>query len=150
MKLIMGLIASILLTGPVYAGAWGAGSFENDDALDWVDECVKATSPVPVSTALKTAILSNYLEVPEGSRAVAAAEVVATALGKPNPKLPPQLRAWVQRQSSKSLVQLAPAARKALARVLDPKASELRQLWSEGTPNNWPEVIAELQSRLGR
>ena len=29
MKLIMGLIAGILLTGPVYAGAWGVGSFED-------------------------------------------------------------------------------------------------------------------------
>jgi len=148
MKLIVSLIAWSMLTGTAYAGAWGDGSFENDDALDWVADCVKSATPVPVSAAIDAAVRSKYIEAPEGSAAVAAAEVVAAALGKPSSKLPSELRAWVQRQSTEQLAQLAPAARTALARILDSKVSELRQLWSEGKPNTWSQNIVELQSRL--
>ena len=62
-------------------GAWGVGSFENDDAADWVaglDE---------ISLADLTGILSQaaddpaYLEGPAASVAVAAGEVVAALNG---------------------------------------------------------------------
>jgi hypothetical protein len=138
--------AAMLLSVTAYAGAWGSGSFENDDALDWASECVKASSVAPVFAAFQ-ATEAKYIEAPEGSRAVSAAEVVAAALGRPDPKLPPSLLSWSQRHAD-DLAQLAPRARAALGRVLDPKASELRQLWSEGKPNKWPDVIANLQSRL--
>jgi hypothetical protein len=150
MKHIAAAIAGLVFAGFVHAGAWGTGSFDNDDALDWADECTRSTSVASLVTAFDAAVRNKYVEAPDGSRAVAAAEVVAAALGKPNPKLPSGLRAWVQRQPSANLASLAPQARAALARVLDPKASELRQLWSEGKPNKWPEVVAELQSRLGK
>jgi hypothetical protein len=150
MKRIAALIGGLLLTGLVHAGAWGTGSFDNDDALDWAGNCARATSVSPVVAAFEAAIRDKYVEAPEGSQAVAAAEVVAAALGKPNPKLPPELYAWVKRQSSAELAKLVPQARAALVRVLDPKASELRQLWSEGKPNKWPEAIGELQARLGK
>src|SRR2546430_16610875 len=81
MKLISSLITWSMLTGTAYAGAWGDGNFENDDALDWVADCVKSATPVPVSAAIDGAVRSKYIEAPEGSAAVAAAEVVAAALG---------------------------------------------------------------------
>lgn len=139
---------AMLLSVAAYAGAWGSGSFENDDALDWVSECVKSSSVAPVSAAFR-ATEAKYIEAPEGSRAVAAAEVVAAALGKPDAKLPPPLLSWSQRHAA-DLAQLAPRAHAALTRTLDPKTSELRQLWSEGKPNKWPEAIADLQSRLAK
>jgi len=137
---------ALVLSATAYAGAWGSGSFENDDALDWVSECVKSTSVAPVLAAFQ-ATTAKYIETPEGSKAVAAAEVVAAALGKPDPQLPPALLAWSQRHAG-ALTNLAPSAHAALGRVLDPKASELRQLWAEGKPNKWPEAITNLQSRV--
>lgn len=150
MKVVAGLLVSLLLASLAHAGAWGEGSFENDDALDWVAECTRASSVTPVAAALDAALSGKTLEAPEGSVAIAAAEVVAAALGRPSAKLPPELGGWVRRQPSEQLARLAPVAKKALARIRDAKVSELRQLWAEGKPNKWLDVVAELESRLGK
>jgi hypothetical protein len=150
MKVVASLLASLVLASLAHAGAWGEGSFENDDALDWVTECTRSDSVAPIQAALDVALRGKTLEAPEGSVAVAAAEVVAAALGKPSPKLPPDLREWIQRQPPEQVARLAPAARKALVRVRDLKNSELRQLWAEGKTNKWLDVIGELESRLGK
>jgi hypothetical protein len=150
MKGIASLLASFVFAAAAQAGTWGDGSFENDDALDWVVDCTKANSIAPVRTALDAALRAKYLDASEGSAAVAAAEVVAAALGRPSPKLPSELNAWIQRQPTDQLARLAPLAQRALFRVKDPKVSELRQLWSEGKPNEWLAVIANLESRLAR
>jgi hypothetical protein len=139
--------AAILVPSVALAGAWGSGSFENDDALDWVQESVRAPSVAPVLAAFKET-QAKYVEAPEGSRAVAAAEAVAAALGKPSPKIPPELRAWAERHRA-DLRALASVAQQAVARVLDRKSSELAQLWSAGKPGEkWPEAITDLQARL--
>jgi hypothetical protein len=145
------LVIAIVLgagAGTALAGAWGEGSFQNDDALDWVATCASTKSTAPVRDALERALRGKYLEAPEGSSAVAAAEVVAAAKGKPNPKLPAELAAWVKRQPAQALSLLAPLATRALTRVRDPKASELRQLWDEGNPAKWLAAIANLESRV--
>ena len=115
------LVASLLAVLPllVHAGAWGEGSFENDDALDWVGQCIKAGTTAPVSAALAAVLDGRYVQAPDGSEAVAAAEVVAAAMGKPG------------------------------FRVLDPKVSELSQLWAEARSTRWTEAIADLERRLG-
>lgn len=131
------------------AGAWGDGSFENDDALDWVVECTQSAGPQVVAATLNGAIKAKYLEAPEGAAAVAAAELVAAARGKPSPNLPIELAAWLQRQPKAQLASLAPLARQALGKVLNPEASELRQLWSGDKKDRWESRIAELEARLG-
>lgn len=141
-------LSLVLITGIARAGAWGDGSFENDDALDWGGECTSAKSVKPVSAALNVALRNKLIEAPDGAAAVAAAEIVAAALGQPSPKLPSQLRDWMKRQSSAQLVALAPNARSALTRVADPETSELAQMWSQVKANKWLESIAELQARL--
>ncbi|MEM6824186.1 MAG: DUF4259 domain-containing protein [Pseudomonadota bacterium] len=66
-------------------GAWGAGSFENDDAQDWIwefeAEGVSAVEAVFMST--REAFASGYVESPEASMSIAAAELIAAAHGKP-------------------------------------------------------------------
>lgn len=150
MKATASLLASLVFASIAHAGAWGDGSFENDEALDWVADCVRSNSVTPVRDTLNGALRGKYLEAPEGSAVVADAEVVAAALGNPSPKLPAELRSWIQHQPAEQLAGLAPLARSAIARLRDPKVSELRQLWSEGKPNTWLDVITELESRLGK
>jgi len=150
MKTISLVLLTLLASSAVHAGAWGEGSFENDDALDWITECTQSKGIASVARALDAALKSEYVEAPEGSAAIVAAEVVAAALGKPSTKLPPELRAWIQRQQPDKLAQLAPTAKKVLVRIQDPNVSELKQLWSEGKQNKWPAAIAELSARLGK
>jgi hypothetical protein len=145
---VLGILLSVATLA--HAGAWGAGSFENDDALDWVAKCIKSMTTSPVASAFDAVLRGKYVEAPDGSAAVVAAEVVAGALGRPSTKMPAELRTWIQRQPREELSRLAPVARRALARVLDPTVSELHQLWTETSPDRWRAEVADLQSRLGR
>jgi hypothetical protein len=70
-------------------GAWGAGPFDNDDALDLVADLDEA-SDAEVVDGLRDAIAQTgepgYLEAPAVSEAVAAACLVAARLpGGPQP-----------------------------------------------------------------
>ncbi len=149
MKSIFILLLTFFIAAAANAGAWGEGSFENDDALDWVAECTRSNGINAVVLTFDAALQATYIEAPEGAAAVAAAEVVAAALGKPSKDLPAGLQAWLRRQHPRQLARLAPTAKKALARVQDPKVSELRQLWSEEKSSKWTAVIAGLEARLG-
>jgi len=148
MSRLIALLLFLALSTSAIAGAWGEGSFENDDALDWTGECSQSIGTKLVATTLNAAVKARYLEAPEASAAVAAAEVVAAARGKPSAKLPKQLSAWLDRQSKAELASLASIARQALRKVRDPKSSELKQLWSEGKKNGWDSNVGELEARL--
>jgi hypothetical protein len=150
MKVAAALLVALLVAPLAHAGAWGEGSFENDDALDWVAECVSSKGIAQVAQAFDAVLESDYIESPDGSAAVAAAEVVAAALGRPSTNLPLELRSWLQRQSLPALAKLASAARKVLVRIQDPKISELRQLWAEGEDGKWQAAVADLSARLGK
>ena len=132
------------------AGAWGEGSFENDEALDWVAKCTQTSNATVVSTSIEGALKSPFIEASEGSEAVAAAEVVAAAMGKPNSKIPAEINMWLEHQPKPDLIKLATHALLALERIKDPKTSELSQLWSENKTGNWQSKITELEARLGR
>lgn len=149
MNRIFALLVCVLFSASAHAGAWGEGSFENDASLDWVSECTGSAGAKLVSGTLNAALKAEYLEAPEGSAAVAAAEIVAAARGKPSPDFPKELAVWLARQPKAQLAGLAPLARQALRKVLDPKSSELQQLWAEGKKNRWELRIAELEARLG-
>lgn len=138
------------LSSVAMAGAWGEGSFDNDDALDWVAKCTQTSNTTVVSTSIEAALKSPFIEAPEGSEAVAAIEVVAAAMGKPNPKIPSEIGTWLENQPKSDLIKLATDALLALERIKDPKTSELSQLWSEDKKSNWLSKITELGARLGR
>ncbi len=129
-------------------GTWGAKSFENDDASNWIYELESATDLSLVQAALRAATGQEvYLEAPEAAVAVAAAEVVAALKGAPGEDLPDEVRDWARGHASLYSADLARQAVQALERVTT--ASELRELWEEGTdPAEWREVIRQLRSRL--
>jgi hypothetical protein len=143
------LVAAFLIpcAGSVLAGAWGTGSFENDDALDWAREFeAKPGMNALVSTLEATG--SGYLEAPEGSAAVAAAEVVAAMAGKPSATLPAGLGAWARKQPRAEALAQLPLARRAVDRVARGESSELRELWHASDAAAWQKSIAELEARL--
>lgn len=79
-------------------GAWGLGSFENDDAMDWVGEVEEDGSLRPVRRALDSALSADadFGISGEAELGVAAAEVVAAMQGKPSDGLPEELRTWLE------------------------------------------------------
>lgn len=145
---LLALLVLLTLSAAAFAGAWGEGSFENDDALDWVAECVQSEGPSAVAITLKNALKPGMIDAGDGAMAIAAAEVVAAALRRPSADLPAELRIWIARQPSAQLAALAPIARKVIDRIRSAQTSELKQLWSGDGAAKWSKKISELQTRL--
>jgi hypothetical protein len=148
MKQYTVLLAALFTCSVCLAGAWGSGTFDNDDALDWVHACTESKGGSVIASTLEIAMRPGALQSPEGAAAVAAAEVVAAARGQPSKGLPDELGDWLSHQPKQEIAKLAPLARKALARVKDPQISELGQLWKESEDKQWTKTVAELEARL--
>jgi len=133
------------------AGAWDVGSFDNDDALDWVWELSESDDLSLVEDTLQSAVEAPaYLEAPTGSMAVAAAEVVAALRGNPSPKLPPEVSDWIKAHKLSISDEQLRAAREAVANVRNAESSELAQLWSESDDmaSLWHAELSNLLERL--
>jgi hypothetical protein len=144
------LLALLSLLCPVaFAGAFGHGSFQNDDALDWVENELKESGMRAIQTALNAVLrmpAGDYLEAPACSAAIAASEVLAAALGRPAADLPSDAAAAAKRLPRPAAA-LWKDARAALDRIL--AKSELRDLWSESKQfSEWKKTVEELKDRL--
>lgn len=129
-------------------GAWDTGSFENDDALDWVVRLNKAPDTSVLHEAFASILHANgHLEAPRCYYALAAAEVVAVLRGRPLPKLPHEVPTFVARVAASPSPELLEMAAKAVERVKT--KSELRDLWDESVDaKHWLAEIGDLQKRL--
>jgi hypothetical protein len=127
-------------------GAWEAGAFENDTAMDWVADLERVGAQA-VRTALSVAA-DGFLEAPEGEEAVAAAEVVASALGELGPNLPQDVRRWIAANAGQLSAEDVTLARGAMKRVVS-EDSELKELWiDDAGDDDWPKAMEDLQRRL--
>lgn len=130
-------------------GAWSHEPFGNDDAGDWIYELEESTDFSVIESALSaiTAHAGDYLEAPECSTALAAAEIVAALAGRPIASLPDGAAAWIsgrQRPSDSLIAQ----AKSAVAAVLE--SSELQELWEESDDySQWQTITKDLLTRLG-
>jgi hypothetical protein len=129
--------------------AWASGLFDNDDALDFIDDLAEAPDWRTVVQALDYVTKqSGYLEAPEGQIAVAAAAIVAAAVGDVT-ILPDNHRELKVALGAPPEGAVA-LARSALARVVAP-ASELDELWQEGDEHDaWLTQISALQTTLSK
>jgi hypothetical protein len=129
-------------------GAWGANSFQNDDAMDWLGDLEREGAKAIV-IALKNVPLDKSLDVeaPDASAAIAAAEVIAALNNKPAKTLLPWVAEWIKGRPKppKGLTEMANAV---VSRIIS--ASELRDLWYEAdsTGGEWLSHVEDLLSRL--
>ena len=131
-------------------GAWGIGTFENDDAADWLDELQASADSSVLQTALEgTENDEEYLEAPEGIHILCAGEIIAALQGQSAPDLPDEARDWVQEHKSLDVSPLIPIATRKIDRVLD-NGSGLRELWQENEADYpaWSESVSSLKARL--
>lgn len=132
-------------------GAWGMGSFDNDDAADFLLDVTEGADLGPVREILATALdADEYLEAPDASQAIAAAEIVMAALGRPSAaaQQEDELMEWLARAKPSADTALVSQAVKALDRILAPN-SELRELWEEGEEfAEWQTCVVALRAQL--
>lgn len=131
-------------------GAWTTDSFANDDALDWLIDFVEAPTIEMLRDTLEhitTLDPDEYLEAPDCSEAIAAAEIVAALNGRPTAKLPDDLKAWLQTNHGLDAKALTAVALTAVKRIV--QGSELQELWAESDFHvQWLEDIAQLEQRF--
>jgi len=116
-------------------GTFGFGPFDNDDALDFLDE-IEDAAPEDREVLLRAALDQvlgdrGYLAAPKVSEAIAAAAVVGVALHPDEECAEPALRDWVRTTHLRVDRDLAAIARRALSRALAPEDNELWTLWDE-------------------
>ena len=74
-------------------GAWGFGTFENDDAGDWLFDLEETNDLSLIEQTLT--LEDDYIEAPDGCNALAAAEIVAALMGKTRGCLPENATKWI-------------------------------------------------------
>lgn len=130
---------------------WGTGPFDNDDADDFAAELLEFDDLTPARAALSATMdRDDWLEIPEGARAVAAAMVVAAGFDADTTGMPEEVAAWLQEHPDAGSLADARLAMDALIRV-GGQDSELREVWlTEPEAPAWVEQIARLGYRLAR
>ena len=136
-------------------GAWGPGAFENDAAGDWAWEIEDAATEEDAVRIIESALrvtggasADQYLDADQASRALAAAEIVAAALGRTARDLPESVTDWLAAHRQAVPAAMRELARAAVARVIGP-GSELAELWEEsGDRTEWLDQVRGLQRYL--
>jgi hypothetical protein len=135
-------------------GAWDATVFGNDDAADWVGDLADGGTTGQVEELLReVAELStdDYLEGGLGAEVLAAAELVAAALGRGLPVNPYSEAGLEWSAQHPELANLQDVAKAAVERVRAAD-SELLEVWQEAEPadyETWQAAVADLLARLG-
>ena len=151
MKVKLVIVSMLIWAGTASSGAWDTGSFDNDDALDWILELSESNELSVIESALENAVgASGYLEAPMGSMAIAAAEVVVALRGEPKSQLPSEVTDWVNAHKFSVGTDLLETARNAISAERNPESSELAQLWSEAEEltDAWQADLEDLLKRL--
>ena len=131
---------------------WGTGSFENEDAQSLLGRLNSLGIDDLRPMLSRAADYDDYLEVPESSTAVAAAEVIAALVvvqkgGAASPAAPRQVMEWLSKNKVDAPPDLVDLARRAVDRVRT--NSELKDLWLEAEGlNEWSAALRDLERRL--
>lgn len=125
-------------------GAWGAGSFENDAALDFAGE-IESLDDVKAGFAAEG---QEEIEADLASRVIVAAECVAAMRGHRNPDMPAGLAERVH-GFGKPSIELFDTARNNLSAVMS--RSELLELWGESEEKGaFARAVTDLMERLNK
>ncbi|WP_379653767.1 DUF4259 domain-containing protein [Pseudoxanthomonas sp. UC19_8] len=132
-------------------GAWGLGSFENDEAADLVLDALERNDLSVLQDALEAVLTtSGEIEASDACRAIAATEMLAAILGEPAEAAQEQdgVMDWVARVDQFPDERLVAKGRLALQKILGPD-SELCDLWREsGDLEAWMAEVVKIESRL--
>lgn len=133
-------------------GTWSCQPFGNDTANDWAYALDDRRDFSLVEEAIR-AVLDNgddYLDADLAVEAIAAAEVLAKALGRgtQSDAYTEKVDAWLRTVSTPPAGTLLADARLALDRILG-SDSELNELWEESDEHaEWLEAVRAQQAAL--
>ena len=134
-------------------GTWSHEPFGNDTAIDWAYELQDTQDFLLVEQAIQRVLDCGpeYLDADLAVEAVAAAEIIAKALGRgtQSDAYTEDVDAWIKSISPVPTLTLRSNAHQALSRILG-SDSELKELWEESEdPESWESSVRRLQSAMG-
>jgi Domain of unknown function (DUF4259) len=128
--------------------ATGPRNFENEDATDWVYDLTESNGTDLLSEAFAVVEKTDFADAPDCCIALAAAEVVAAAKGKPSGDLPDEVRTWLEDQERLDGFKKLDKRASKVAKKVQAK-SELRDQWEESDDwHNWQMAVEGLLKRL--
>jgi hypothetical protein len=131
-----------------FAGVWGSGPFENDEASDWAYGLESSKGTGYLLTTIQAAFTTDYIEADTCFNVVAASEVVASLKDGGIKKLPNKLITWVAANKSEYEPEMSKFALRAVQICQNLSQSELAQLWAEDSSNDWASDLKSLEKRL--
>jgi Domain of unknown function (DUF4259) len=125
---------------------WGTGSFENEDAQNFLGR-LGSVGIDDLRPMLAHAADQEYVEAPESGVVIAVAEIVAAARGNPPHAVPSQIAEWIGKIDGAPSAEMSELARLAVYKVRT--SSELKDLWLEAEGlNEWSAGLRDLEKRL--
>lgn len=122
-------------------GSWDVGSFDSDEALDWLAETEDAAG---VEQALQDVRFDSARRCVE---AIAACEIVAATLGQSDSQ---HALEWLAERPGTTFEPAMIEAARGLVEGIE-NSSELQALWDEGSVNDaWHLAVRDLVQRLER
>jgi hypothetical protein len=133
-------------------GTWGAGTLDNDTAVDWMYGLGEVFDLSLVEGTLERALAvgGDFLEAPDAEEALAAAEVVARMAGNfgVRNEHTRTMDDWVIYMNRAPSPELVAKARRIVARIQE-HPSELLEFWSKSDKAEaWSRSLADLATRL--
>jgi hypothetical protein len=126
------------------------GNFSNDEATDWLYDLEETYGTQLLADAFDVITKGEFHEQSDCCIALAAAEIVAAAKGKPAPDLPDDARKWLGNQDTADVNKIKALNKKAITAVKKIQAhSELRDQWEDSDEwHSWNMVVEGLLKRL--
>lgn len=132
-------------------GAWGIGIFDNDSALDWIDEIVSSEGAFHVFVDLMNeAVSTDYLDIDDASGILVFCAIIDyVSNGTPLVNPPDDIIEWVKINKQVKIQQpFKNLAIQGLEIVMSEK-SELKELWAESEDyDTWKSQIQQMILRL--
>lgn len=133
-------------------GVWNIGPFDNDMALDWVQDLQESNDLYYIEDTLNNVLEEGegFIPMPFACEALAAIDVLARLQGQPGDEAMEEVDAWVDtlRKKFKRRADLVEKSLKVLDLIVSDQ-SELANEWAESDENAaWRGMVGQLRARV--
>ena len=132
--------------------AWGISNFENDTALDWVNEVVHRKEIESFKESVELFLKSFSIEntsLMDCSKFLAIAETMAALLGSPGQDFPEELQDWIETKYIKIETSTVESAKRGVQMVMND--SEAKEMYLDsGYFKSWEKAQKDLIKRLSK
>ena len=130
--------------------AWGISNFENDTALDWVNEIIQEQEIAVLKESINSFLEGFSVEdtsLIDCSKFLTIAETVAAIIGSPNEDFPEELKDWVESKYIKVERSTIDDAKKGVKLIMTD--SEAKEMYLDsGYFKSWEKTQRDLIKRL--